>query len=146
MSRLPQTDELDRVLTTVTARPWRWAKGHGLLLSFRYAGAGLAYLFRTQRNARIHLAAALLVTALGLWLGLDGPQLAVLWLTMTVVLVTEAFNTALEATVDLVTDRYHPLAKIAKDTAAGAVLLAAIGAVGVGIALLLPPLLQRAGL
>ena len=80
-----------------------------------------------------------------MWLGLGAGQLAILWLTMTVVLMAEAFNTAVEAVVDLVTDRYHPLARIAKDTAAAGVLLSALGAVVIGAALFLPPLASRAG-
>lgn len=114
-----------------------------VVASFRFAGAGLRYFFLTQRNARIHLAIAGVITLLAFWLDVGSLELAVLWLTMALVLVTEAMNTAIEATVDLVTETYHPLARIAKDTAAGAVLLAAVGAVLVGLAILAPPLIGR---
>lgn len=117
----------------------------GFFPSFRYAWSGIVYLFRTQRNARVHLAAAIFFTLLGFWLGLSPTQFAILWAIMTVVMAAEAVNTAVEAIVDLAIDRYHPLAKIAKDTAAGAVLLAAIGAVAVGVALFLPLLVSRLG-
>ena len=73
--------------------------------------------------------------------GLRGTELAILLLTIGFVLVLEALNTALEALVDLASPEYHPLAKIAKDVAAAAVLIAAITAVLVGLVLLLPRLL-----
>ena len=137
--------EIDRLVADASASLTAYPRSANLFASFRFAGAGLAYLFRTQRNARIHLAAAVAFTGLGVWLGLGTSQLAILWVTMTVVLMAEAFNTAVEAVVDLITDRYHPLARIAKDTAAGGVLLSALGAVAVGVALFLPPLASRAG-
>ena len=111
-----------------------------LLTSFRYAFAGLWYLLRTQRNARIHISISLVIIALGLWLGLNTTQWAVIALTIGVVLVAEFFNTVVEVIVDLVTEEYHPLAKIAKDTAAGAVLLMAMISVVIGLLILGPPL------
>jgi diacylglycerol kinase (ATP) len=111
-----------------------------LLTSFKHAFSGVWYVVRTQRNARIHLAAALVVIALGLWLGLSYTQWAVIVLTIGLVLAAEAFNTVAEAVVDLATAERHPLAKIAKDVAAGAVLLMAITAVLVGLLILGPPL------
>jgi diacylglycerol kinase len=109
--------------------------------SFIFAFAGLAYLVRTQSNFWVHLMAALLVVVLGTLLGLRGADLAVLALAIGLVLVLEALNTALEALVDLASPEIHPLAKVAKDVAAAAVLLAAITAVAVGLAVLLPRLL-----
>jgi diacylglycerol kinase (ATP) len=111
-----------------------------LLTSFKHAFSGVWYVVRTQRNARIHLAVALVVIALGLWLGLSYTQWAVIVLTIGLVLAAEAFNTVAEAVVDLATAERHPLAKIAKDVAAGAVLLMAITAVLVGLLILGPPL------
>jgi diacylglycerol kinase len=111
-----------------------------LLTSFRYAFAGLRYLLRTQRNARIHVSISLVIVALGLWLGLSTTQWAVIALTIGVVLVAESFNTVIEVIVDLVTEEYHPLAKIAKDVAAGAVLLMAMISVVIGLLILGPPL------
>ena len=111
-----------------------------LLTSFKHAFSGVWYVVRTQRNARIHLAVALVVIALGLWLGLSYTQWAVIVLTIGLVLAAEAFNTVAEAAVDLATAERHPLAKIAKDVAAGAVLLMAITAVLVGLLILGPPL------
>lgn len=117
-----------------------------LLQSFRYAFAGLWYALRTQRNARIHLLAAVAVTATGLWLRLDALRWAVLTLTIALVFFAELINTVAEAVVDLSTAEYHPLAKMAKDMSAGAVLATAIAAVAVGLLILGPPLLARLGL
>ena len=113
-----------------------------LLASFKHAFSGMWHVLRTQRNARIHLSVALVVVALGLWLGLSHTEWAIIALTIGLVLVAEAFNTVAEAAVDLATAEYHPLAKIAKDVAAGAVLLMAIAAVVVGLLILGPPLCQ----
>jgi diacylglycerol kinase len=114
----------------------------GFVTSFIYAFSGLYYMIRTQRNARIHLAIGGMVVGLGLWLRLSRIEWAIIILTIGMVLAAEAFNTVAEAAVDLSTAHYHPLAKIAKDVAAGAVLLTAIIAVVVGLLILGPPLWQ----
>lgn len=114
-----------------------------IVRSFGYALAGLAYLFRTQRNARIHLAVATLVCLLAGWLGLGRLEWAVLILTMALVLILEGINTAIEAAIDLASPDVHPLAKTAKDLAAGMVLIAALTSVGVGALVLGPPLWDR---
>lgn len=111
--------------------------------SFGHAGAGVRYLFRSQRNARIHLSFTLLAVILALWLGLSSSEWAILALTIGFVLACEALNTALEATLDRISAEQHPLSKIAKDTAAGAVLIAALTALAVAAFLLLPRLLAR---
>ncbi len=120
-------------------------RAHNLLRSFGYALAGLGWLVRTQRNARIHLVIALVAVALGAWLELSGPEWAVLLLTIGLVLAAEAFNTALEAAVDLASPEWHALARIAKDVSAGGVLVLALAAVGVGVALFAGRLLARLG-
>jgi diacylglycerol kinase (ATP) len=114
-----------------------------LLASFRHAFAGLGHLFRSQPNARIHLAIAIAVLILGLWLGLPARDWAVIAVTMGLVFTAEAFNTALEASIDLASPERHPLAQIGKDVAAAAVTLAALSAVVVGLLLLGPPLWMR---
>ena len=116
---------------------------HRLFASFRYALAGLGYLLRTQPNARIHLTITLAVVVVGLWLGLPARDWAVIALTVGLVLMAEAFNTALEAAVDLAHPEPHPLAEVAKDVGAAAVTLAAIAAVVVGLLVLGPPLWGR---
>jgi len=119
-------------------------KGDGRLhTSFRHAFAGIHHVLASQRNARIHLGIALVVLALGLWLGLSTLEWAIIAAMVAVVFAAEMFNTAVEALVDLVTERYHPLAKIGKDVAAGAVLVTAALAVIVGLLVLGPHLAQR---
>ncbi len=87
---------------------------------------------RTQRNMRFHVLAAVGVLVLSLLVGVSELELAVLVLTILMVFVTEMLNTAMEFVVDLVTTEYHPLAKLAKDVSAGAVLVSSVGAVLVG--------------
>ena len=111
-----------------------------LLTSFKCAFSGVWHAVRTQRNARIHLVIALAVIVLGFWLGLSRTEWAIIALTIGMVLAAESFNTVAEAVVDLATAEYHPLAKIAKDVSAGAVLLMSITAVIVGVLILGPPL------
>jgi len=114
---------------------------HRFFQGFRYAGQGMAYLLRTQRNVRVH--ALLTAFALGLagWAGLSAVEWALLSLVIGMVWMAEAFNTALEATVDLITPNHHPLAKIAKDVAAAGVLCSALTAIAVAAFLFLPHLL-----
>jgi diacylglycerol kinase len=116
-----------------------------LLRSFQHAFSGLWQALRTQRNARIHLALAIVAILLGLVLGLDPGSWAIIALTIGVVFLAELLNTALEATIDMVVEDYRPQAKLAKDLAAGAVLVSAIMAVTVGLLVLGPPLLARLG-
>jgi diacylglycerol kinase (ATP) len=124
-----------------------WRVAGDLPASFRYAAQGLAYGFASQRNFRIHVTTGTVVFGLGLWLGLSVDRLAVLVLTVAAVLVLELLNTATEAVVDLAIGRqFHPLARIAKDCAAAAVLVAALASVLIAILLLAPPLWARLGL
>jgi diacylglycerol kinase len=114
-----------------------------LIQSFRCAFAGLFYAIRTQQNMRIHLSVAVTVIALGAYLELDWIQWAVLALTIGAVMIAEMFNTVAEAALDAATPYYHPLVKVAKDVAAGAVLLTALIAICVGLMVLGPPLWGR---
>lgn len=100
--------------------------------SFGYALAGVAALFRTQVHAWIHLSAATIVVALAAWCDVARGEWAALVGCIAIVLAAEAFNSAIEFLTDLASPQYHPLAKKAKDTAAAAVLVCAIGAAVVG--------------
>ncbi|MCS5692277.1 diacylglycerol kinase family protein [Cyanobium sp. FGCU-6] len=123
-----------------------WQVAGDLPASFRYAAQGLAYGFLSQRNFRIHVVTGAVVFSMGLWLGLSPDRLAVLVLTVAAVLVLELLNTATEAVVDLaIGRRFHPLARIAKDCAAAAVLVAALASLLIAGLLLVPPLLIRLG-
>ena len=124
-----------------------WKVAGNLPASFRYAAQGLTYSFRSQQNFRIHVVIGTAALALGKWLELRPNQLAVLVLTVAAVLVLELLNTSIEAVVDLAIGRsFHPLARIAKDCAAAAVLVASINSLFIGFLLLIPPLLIRLGL
>jgi len=127
---------------TSSNRELSWKVAPSLLISFKYAWAGVMYAFQTQRNFRIHVIVGLAAIALSLVLHLTRIEIAVIALTTGIVLMMELLNTALESVVDLtVKQTYHDLARIAKDCAAAAVLIAAIASLAVAGSLLLPPLL-----
>ena len=111
--------------------------------AFGYALAGLVHLLRSQPHARFHLAATIVVVAVGGWLGLSALGWGLIVFAIGLVWVAEALNTAIEETVDLASPDRHPKAKAAKDVAAAAVLLAAATAVAVGLVVLGPPLIVR---
>ncbi len=112
-----------------------------LFASFRYATAGLRYLLVSQRNARVQSGIGAVALVLAAVLRVSRVEWAIITLLIALVLTLEALNSAIEATVDLVTSDYHPLAKIAKDVAAGAVWLMAIASAVIGAIIFLPPLL-----
>lgn len=112
---------------------------HSLRDSFRWAAAGVACCIRRERNFRIHLVAACYALAMGIWMELTRVEWTLLSLCIGLVLSMELLNTALEAAVDLMGTGRHPLAKIAKDTAAGAVLAAAFISVVNGFLLFWKP-------
>ena len=113
-------------------------KAHSLLASLKYAASGIYFCLRTQRNMRIHVVAGFSAMALGLWLRVPLINLAIVAVVSSLVVTMEMLNTAIENAVDLYTHRRHPLAKIAKDVAAAAVLVSAINAVLVGVMILGP--------
>jgi diacylglycerol kinase (ATP) len=100
--------------------------------SFHYAFQGILYAAKTQPNMRTHLVIAAVVLFATLWLRVDRPYVIAIIAMIALVISLELVNTAVEAIVDLLTVAHHPLAKTAKDAAAGAVLIASIGAVIVG--------------
>jgi diacylglycerol kinase (ATP) len=116
---------------------------HGLARSFVFAFSGLWFLLRSQRNARIEVMLGAFACILGFWLKISRTEWAVIVFTIALVLILEGLNTAVEAAVDLASPSHHPLAKAAKDLAAGMVLIAAMASLGVGIIILGPPLWQR---
>ncbi len=110
------------------------------IAGFGYAFAGLWYALRTQRNVRVHLAVAILVTLVGVLLRVSALEFALLYVAIAGVFIAEMFNTVIEICVDLAKPEYHPLARTAKDVAAGAVLLSALLAVVIGVFVLGPHL------
>ena len=111
--------------------------------SFRFAARGVVVLLRSQHNAWIHAAASVAVVGLGLFVGLSRLEWCLVVLAMTAVWTAEAVNTAFEALCDVASPEPHPVVERAKDVAAGAVLLAAVGAAVVGVLVFGPHLLWR---
>lgn len=103
-----------------------------LVDSFNYAIEGIIYSIRTQRNMKIHMVIAIIILTACFFFDMTKMELLILTITITMVIVAEMVNTAVECAIDATTNYYHPLAKIAKNVAAGAVLIAAINAALVG--------------
>lgn len=117
----------------------RWAK---FIAGFGYAFQGLWYTLCTQRHARIHILIAILAIIMGIVLHISAVEFAIIFIAITGVFTTEMLNTVAELCVDLASPGYHPLAKIAKDVAAGAVLANAILSIIIGLFIFLPYLLK----
>ena len=100
--------------------------------SFNYAAEGIIHVLRTQRNMRIHFLIAAGVLVFALFVGVDKLELIALLLSITFVLMAEMINTAIEGAIDVSTTAFDPMAKLAKDVAAGAVLIATLNALAVG--------------
>jgi undecaprenol kinase len=113
-----------------------------LMRSFYFAISGIISAFRSERNLRIHLTLSVLVVLLGWGLSITRIEWLMIVLVIGGMLCSELVNSAIERVVDLVTEDYHPLAKQAKDIAAGAVLLFAITSVVVGIIIFGPRILS----
>jgi diacylglycerol kinase (ATP) len=113
------------------AGPFRDARREAvsIVASFNYAFEGIIYVVRTQRNMRVHFAIALAVLPLAVWAGVTKLELLVLLMAVSFVLIAEMINTALEKAIDVATTSFDPLARVAKDVAAGAVLVAGVNAV-----------------
>jgi diacylglycerol kinase (ATP) len=103
-----------------------------LLESFNFAVEGIIHVLRTQRNMRIHFLAAVAVLVTGLAIGISKLELIALLLAIAFVFITEMINSALEQAIDVATTSFDPLAKLAKDIAAGAVLIATVNAIAIG--------------
>ena len=110
------------------------------IAGFGYACQGLWYTIRTQRNARVHVIVAILAILLGMYLRISALEFAIIFIAISSVFITEMLNTVAELCVDLASPTYHPLAKIAKDVAAGAVLVNAILSIIIGLCIFGPHL------
>ncbi len=140
----PSSDKNDTLSATLlypvspAQKPWRPAN---IFVSFHHAWAGIYDTFRAERNFRFHFLAFVFVILGGILLHLSPLRFVAVLFAVALVMVAELFNTAIEATVDLAMPERHPLAKRAKDASAGAVLVAAIGAVLVGGIVFVPALM-----
>lgn len=121
------------------SRPTIWAARKR---SLGYAASGLSFAVRNEPNMRIHAGASICVVVLGLWLGLDLSEWRWLIIAMMTVIAAEALNTAVEQCCNAVSKSFHPAIKSAKDVAAGAVLVSAIGAGLIGISVFAPHFLS----
>lgn len=110
------------------------------LRSFRFAYEGILYALRSQQNMRFHFAVSFLVLVLAMLFNLSKLEILFILLAVTLVLVTELINTAVESAVDLAMPERHPLAKIAKDVAAASVLISSVFAAAVGMIVFFEPL------
>ena len=133
-----------RLKSTANTDPtdYSWSRGQSRWRSFAFALAGCAYMLRYQKNTRIMAAATAAVLIAGWWLGIDALRWAVLVLAVAQVWLAEFINAAVEAAVDVCSPGFHPLAKVAKDVAAGAVLMASAAALLIGVLVLAPQLLE----
>lgn len=113
------------------------------IAAFGHAFRGWLYVLKTQQNAWIHSLFASAVVLVGLWVGLNPIDWAVIVLTIAMVFTAEFINTAIEAVVDLASPVHHPLAKVGKDVGAGAVLVAALAGIVIGLLIIGPPLWVR---
>lgn len=109
------------------------------IAAFGHALRGWMYVLKTQHNAWVHSLAAVMVVILGSWLQISPRDWAVLVLTIAMVFTAEFINTSIEAVVDLASPQKHPLAKVGKDVGAGAVLIASVAGVLIGLLILGPP-------
>jgi diacylglycerol kinase (ATP) len=139
---------IDRLTSTARINPDEYSvkTSPNRLKSLGYALAGWLYMLRWQKNVRIISIASITVLLLALWLQIEPVGIALLILVITIVWMAEFLNAAVEAVVNLATEEWHPMAKVAKDVAAAAVLLGVVASILVGLLILVPPLLQRFGL
>jgi diacylglycerol kinase len=117
----------------------------GRLRSVSYALRGIRVMMASQQNAWIHAVATVVVGVLGVWLGLSTAEWSWIVLAVVAVWTAEALNTAFEFLTDVASPAFHPLAGQAKDVAAGAVLISAVGSMLIGLLVLGPHLLHRLG-
>lgn len=118
-------------------RPFQFT---GRIRSFKYAFEGLQEMLKTQHNAWIHLTATFIIIIAGFLLNLSVGEWCLIVLAMIAVWISEALNTAFEYLADVASPEFHPLVKKSKDVAAGAVLIAAVGSVIIGLLIFTPKL------
>lgn len=119
------------------------AKNGSWIQTFKNAIAGCWYAFTTQKNFIAHLLLSLLVLLLALWLQVSYERFLFLVLAVFLGFTVEMLNTTVEKLVDLITEKYHPMAKIVKDLSAGVMLVVSVGVAVIGFLVLFPPLWQR---
>ncbi len=144
---VPGKQLLDTLTSTMRIDPNEYSMitSPNRIKSLEYALAGWLYMLRHQKNTRLMSLASIVVFGMALWLQIDLAGWAVLIITITIVWMAEFMNAAVEAVVNLASPEFHPMAKVAKDVAAAAVLLGAVASVLVGLLIMGPPLLNKLG-
>jgi undecaprenol kinase/diacylglycerol kinase (ATP) len=135
----------DHIRTTWAIDPSKYSLNvsEDRLTSFTYALAGCLHMLRYGKNVRIQVAATLVVLGVGLWVQLELVEWAIIILVIGLNWFAEFVNTAIEAVVNLASPEYHDMARMAKDVAAGAVLVMTLMAVLIALLLLAPPLWEK---
>ena len=129
-------------MTTVSRDKIKVRGKKRLINSFKYAFDGLKYAFIYEQNLTVHVLATIIVIIFGFLFKISIFEWLVLFLIIGLVIATELINTSIEATIDLITDEINPLAKIAKDTAASAVLVFGLTALIIGALIFLPKIIN----
>lgn len=145
----PRTKQvLDALTSTMKINPDQYSliTSPNRVQSLGYAIAGWLYMLRYQKNTRIMSVASIVVFGVAFWLQVDALRWAILVLTITAVWMAEFLNAGVEAVVNLASPDFHPMAKVAKDVAAAAVLLGVVASVLVGLLVLGPPLMAKLGM
>jgi diacylglycerol kinase len=114
----------------------------GFLTGARHAWHGVLHVFRHERNARLHLMFAFLAFLMGVWLQVSDAELAAVFFAVIIVFLAEIFNTAIERILDLIDPNENEQVKLIKDMSAGAVFLAAVAAVMIGVAIFVPEIVR----
>ena len=138
---------LDELTSTMKINPDQFGLkvSPNRIKSLGYALAGWLYMLRYQKNTRLMSVSSIIIFGVAFWLQIDFTSWAILILTVTTVWMAEFLNAAVEAVVNLASPEFHPMAKVAIDVAAAAVLLGAVASVLVGLLILGPPLLHKLG-
>ena len=113
-----------------------------LCKSFKYAAQGIIYAFKYEQNIIVHTIICVLTMTLGTILKINYYEWLICFILFGLVIATELINTSIEATIDLITDKKHPLAKVAKDTASGAVLVFALTSLISGLIIFIPKIID----
>ena len=128
-------------MTTVSRDKIKIRGTKRLINSFKYAIEGLKYAFIYEQNLTVHIIATILVVIFGFIFKISSVEWLVLFLIIGLVIATELINTSIEATIDLVTDEINPIAKVAKDTAAAAVLVFGLTSLFIGAVIFVPKII-----
>lgn len=138
----------DKLTSTAKVNPEEYAAkiSPNRFSSLGYALAGWLYMLRRQKNTRIMSVASIVIFTVGFWLGISRMEWVAIVLAITIVWLAEFLNAGIEAAVDLASPEIHPMAKVGKDVASAAVLLAVVASIIVGLLIFTQPLLAKFGI